>query len=98
MLIVAGENVFPREIEEVLNAHPDVKDSGVVGMHDALRGELPLAFVEMKEDRPFDQAALLKHCRESLPGYKVPREIRRLDAMPRSPTGKVLRRELKKLI
>ncbi len=98
MLIVAGENVFPREIEEVLNAHPDVKDSGVVGMHDPLRGELPLAFVEMKEERPFDQAALLKHCRESLAGYKVPREIRRLEGMPRSPTGKVLRRELKKLI
>lgn len=98
MLIVAGENVFPREIEEVINAHPCVKDSGVVGMHDPMRGELPIAFVECKEGAEFDQALILKHCRENLAGYKVPREVRRLEAMPRNATGKVMRRELKKLV
>lgn len=97
MLIVAGENVFPREIEEALNSHPSVKDSGVVGMTDPLRGELPLAFVEVKEGTTFDEDALLKHCRERLAGYKVPRAIKRLDALPRGATGKVLRRELKKM-
>jgi long-chain acyl-CoA synthetase len=104
MLIVGGENVFPREIEEVLNRHPTVKDSGVVGVMDPIRGELPLAFVEMKEDppgsgktAPFDERALLAWCRERLAGYKVPREIRCVPALPRNATGKVLRRELKAL-
>lgn len=123
MLIVGGENVFPREIEEVLNAHPSVKDSGVVGKQDPMRGEMPVAFVEMKDDPTgaaaaeggakgggtategapapkiaFDEKALLKWCRERLAGYKVPDEIRVIDALPRNPTGKVMRRELKAIL
>lgn len=100
MLIVGGENVFPREIEEVLNRHPAIKDSGVVGAMDPVRGELPVAFVELKEDHAaaFDEKDLLGWCRKHLPGYKVPREIRRLEALPRTGTGKVSRRDLKKLI
>jgi long-chain acyl-CoA synthetase len=98
MLIVGGENVFPREIEEVLNAHPAVKDSGVVGRMDPVRGELPVAFVELKEDATFDETALRSFCRQKLAGYKVPAEVRRVDALPRNPTGKVMRRELKKLV
>ena len=99
MLIVGGENVFPREIEEVLNKHPSVKDSGVVGITDPVRGELPLAFVELKDDSgvAFDEKALLAWCRERLAGYKVPREVRRLDALPRNATGKVSRKDLKRL-
>jgi long-chain acyl-CoA synthetase len=113
MLIVGGENVFPREIEEVLNAHPHVKDSGVVGKTDPMRGELPVAFVEMREIEsapaegqttdpparyPFNEKELLTWCRGRLAGYKVPDEIRVIDALPRNPTGKVMRRELKKLV
>jgi long-chain acyl-CoA synthetase len=98
MLIVGGENVFPREIEEVLNAHPGVKDSGVVGLADPVRGELPIAFVEMKEGAVFDEGALIAHCRPRLAGYKLPREVRRLAALPRNPTGKVMRRELKAML
>jgi acyl-CoA synthetase (AMP-forming)/AMP-acid ligase II len=98
MLIVGGENVFPREIEEVLDRHASVQASGVVGVHDPIRGELPLAFVEMKEGAVFDEGAIQAHCRANLAGYKVPREVRRLDALPRNPTGKIMRRELKKLV
>ena len=122
MLIIGGENVFPREIEEVLNAHPSVKDSGVVGKKDPMRGEVPVAFVEMKDalstgggtgsssasgvgtasndngKMPFDEKALIQWCRTKLAGYKVPDEIRVLDALPRNPTGKVVRRELKKMV
>lgn len=98
MLIIGGENVFPREIEEVLNQHPSVKDSGVVGKPDDLRGELPVAFVEMKEGETFDARALATWCRGKLAGYKIPDEIRLLDALPRNATGKVMRRELKKLV
>lgn len=98
MLIVGGENVFPREIEEVVNTHPSVKDCGVVGKPDPMRGELPIAFVELKDDQTFDEKSILALCRKKLAGYKVPDEVRVLNALPRNPTGKVMRRELKKLI
>lgn len=95
MLIIGGENVFPREIEEVLNAHPTVNASAVIGMQDESRGEVALAFVEVAEDAEFDEGALRSHCRQKLAGYKVPREIRVIEALPRNPTGKIMRRELK---
>lgn len=94
MLIIAGENVFPREIEEVLNGHPSVKASAVIGMPDGSRGEVALAFVELEEGATFDEKSLRAHCREGLAQYKVPREIRHLPALPRNATGKILRRQL----
>ena len=98
MLIIGGENVFPREIEEVLNAHPAVRDSGVVGLKDPMRGEVPLAFVQAKEGMTIDPAQAVSYCRGKLAGYKVPAEVRVLAEMPRGPTGKVLRRELRKMV
>ncbi|MHB1156032.1 MAG: class I adenylate-forming enzyme family protein [Phycisphaerales bacterium] len=97
MLIIGGENVFPREIEEVLMQHPSVKAAGVVGRNDPSRGEVAAAFVEIAEGEIFSEAALRAFCRERLAGFKVPREIRQLDQLPRSPTGKVLRRQLGEL-
>ena len=94
MLIIGGENVFPREIEEVLDRHESVHASAVIGVSDPSRGEVPLAFVELEDGAAFDDQALRAHCREALAQYKVPREIRLLDKLPRSPTGKILRREL----
>lgn len=98
MLIVGGENVFPREIEEALNAHESVKDSGAVGKVDPIRGELPVAFIELREGAAFDERALTTWCRGRLAGYKVPTEIRVVEALPRNATGKVMRRELKKMV
>ncbi len=97
MIIIGGENVFPREIEEVLNQHESVAASGVVGVRDPSRGEVPLAFVELADgvDRSaFSDKAIRSFCRERLAGYKIPREIRVVDELPRGPTGKVLRRSL----
>jgi long-chain acyl-CoA synthetase len=94
MLIIGGENVFPREIEEVLDRHPSVKSSAVIGLPDVSRGEVPLAFVELVEGAEFDETALRSHCRETLAQYKVPREIRLLAELPRNPTGKIMRRGL----
>ncbi len=94
MMIIAGENVFPREIEEVLNAHESVQESAVIGVQDPSRGELPLAFVELVEGATFDETALRTHCREHLTSFKVPREIRVLAQLPRNPTGKIMRRGL----
>ncbi|MBL9148258.1 MAG: AMP-binding protein [Phycisphaerae bacterium] len=95
MLIIAGENVFPREIEEVLNAHPSVKDSAVIGASDGSRGEVPLAFVELVDGAAFDETSLRSFCRERLAQFKVPREIRHMEALPRNATGKIVRRQLK---
>ncbi|MEM1329631.1 MAG: AMP-binding protein [Planctomycetota bacterium] len=94
MIIVGGENVFPREIEEVLNTHPDVQASAVVGQKDPVRGELPVAFVEATEGASFDEDTLRGFCRDRLAGYKVPRWVRQVAELPRNPTGKIMRREL----
>ncbi len=98
MLIVGGENVFPREIEEVLNKHESVKDSGVVGKVDPMRGELPVAFIELHDGATFDENALRSWCRKSLAGYKVPDQVRVVETLPRNATGKIMRRELKKML
>jgi len=94
MLIIGGENVFPREIEEVLNRHESVKDSAVIGMQDGMRGEVALAFVELKEGARFDEGAIKSFCREHIAGFKVPRDIRVVKELPRNPTGKIMRRKL----
>lgn len=95
MMKVGGENVFPREIEEVLNQHQAVSASGVVGVKDRIRGELPVAFVELREGQAADERALVAWCRERLAGYKVPWRVRVVAALPRNPTGKIVRRELR---
>lgn len=95
MMIVGGENVFPREIEEVLNAHPSVHDSGVIGQQDPMRGEVPIAFIEPAEDQIPDPDELVRWCRDNLPGYKVPRRVVVIESLPRNPTGKIMRRLLK---
>ncbi|MEO0511351.1 MAG: AMP-binding protein [Planctomycetota bacterium] len=94
MMIVGGENLFPREVEEVVNKAPGVARSACIPRKDPNRGEVPIVFVEMEEDAEFDEAAIRSFARESLAPYKVPREVHRLDAIPLGPTGKVLRREL----
>lgn len=95
MLIIGGENVFPREIEEVLNQHPSVFESAVIGIMDESRGEVPIAYVELAEDAVFNETELRSFCREHLAQFKVPRDIRVIDKLPRNPTGKILRRDLK---
>jgi long-chain acyl-CoA synthetase len=94
MLIIGGENVFPREIEEVLNRHESVKDSAVIGAPDPSRGEVALAFVELNEGATFDATSLRAHCRDSIAQFKVPREIRLVKELPRNATGKIVRRKL----
>lgn len=98
MMIVGGENVFPREIEEVLNRHAHVRACGVTSRLSASRGEEIVAFVEPEEDASPQSNDLKAWCKASLAGYKVPREVRIIDALPRNPTGKIMRRELKALL
>lgn len=98
MMKVGGENVFPREIEEILNLHPAVGASGAIGVSDPIRGELPVAFVEFNEGQTATEVELLTWCRARLAGYKVPRSIVVVSELPRNPTGKIMRRELRKLL
>ncbi|MCH8804490.1 MAG: AMP-binding protein [Planctomycetes bacterium] len=95
MMIVGGENVYPVEIENVLMEHAAVAEAAVVGMTDEVRGELPLAFVILKQDLTTDETELRNFCRARLAGFKVPREIRFAKDLPRGPTGKILKRALK---
>lgn len=95
LIIVAGEKAVPREIEEILISHPDVAEAAVLGKKDPSRGEVVAAFVIAKEGAAPSADSLREHCRDKgLPQWKIPREIRIVPDLPRSPTGKVLKRVL----
>ncbi|AGY56499.1 long-chain-fatty-acid--CoA ligase [Gloeobacter kilaueensis] len=96
LIIVAGLNVYAREVEEVLQAHPQVRMAAVVGEFDELRGEVVHAFVEAVGDQDFpDAQEIIRYCRERLADYKCPRRVTVLAELPRSTTGKILKRVLK---
>jgi len=92
LIIVAGENVAPAEVEGVLLDHPAVAEAAVVGVPDEARGETVVAFVVSPD--ALDARALRAHCRERLAPHKVPRRVETLAELPKGPTGKVLRKEL----
>jgi long-chain acyl-CoA synthetase len=96
LIIVAGEKVAPREIEETLMAHPAVAEAAVVGIASATRGETIAAFVTARHGQSPAADDIRKFCRErGLPSWKVPRHIYVVPDLPRSPTGKVLKRQLR---
>lgn len=96
MVITAGFNVYPREVEEVLISHPGVADVAVIGLPDAARGEAVVAVVVPKEGVEVHERDLIRYCRERLADYKVPRKVLFRESLPRGSTGKVLKRLLKK--
>ena len=95
MLIVSGENVYPREIEETIAHMPGISEAAVIGRPDDMRGEVPVAFVIAAEGQQVTAEAVKAHCRDSgMVHFKIPRDIYVVEDLPRSPTGKVLKREL----
>lgn len=96
MIITAGLNVYPREIEEVLLTHSAVADAAVIGLPDALRGEEVVAVVMQKPGTAVTERELVSFCRERLANFKVPRRVLFRETLPRSGTGKTLKRLLKK--
>jgi long-chain acyl-CoA synthetase len=94
LIISAGENIYPREIEEVLATHPKIKEVAVIGVKDEVRGEVPKAFLLLHEGMAVEDKELRAFCREKLAGYKVPKHFEVLADLPRTPTGKVLKRLL----
>ena len=95
MIISGGENIYPAELEAVIQTHPDVLEVAVVGKKDQKWDEIPVAFVALKKDAQVGEAAIKELCKENLAGYKCVKEVRFVDAVPRNSLGKVLRRELR---
>ncbi|WP_415407121.1 long-chain-fatty-acid--CoA ligase [Sulfurovum sp. CS9] len=96
LIISKGINIYPREIEEVIDVYDGVGASAVIGIVDENSGEVPIAYVELdKEAESVDEHALKKYLREHLANYKVPKHIYFIDELPKNATGKVLKRVLK---
>jgi len=94
MILTGGYNVYPAEIERVLAAHPDVALAAVGKQADEMKGEIAKAYVVLKEGASITGQDLIDFCRQSLAAYKCPREIQFVDDVPKTSTGKIMRREL----
>ena len=95
MINVGGEKVFPSEVEDMMLAHPKIKDLVIVGIPDDIKGEAPKAFIQLKEGEPCTEEDIRGFCRERMAPYKVPVAVAFLDEIPRSASGKALRRLLR---
>ncbi len=98
LIISGGENIYPAEIESVLSSHPDVEEVGVCGQDDLQWGQVPIAFVHLIPGSTADADSILDYARSHLAHYKLPRTIYFVDVLPRNSSGKLLRRELRKLL
>ena len=94
MIVSGGENVFPREVEDLLADHEAVVEAAVIGVEDAEFGQRLKAFVVVKDGAEVSEDDLKAHVKANLAGYKTPREVEFLDELPRNATGKVLKRDL----
>ncbi|MBW9216134.1 AMP-binding protein [Mumia sp. zg.B53] len=95
MIIAGGVNIFPREIEEVVARHPEVDDVAVVGVPDEVYGERVAAFLVARRGTTVDLAGLEEHVRAGVAKFKVPREWHLVDELPRNPSGKILKRDIR---
>jgi long-chain acyl-CoA synthetase len=95
MIIRGGFNVYPREIEEVLYAHPAIAEAAVIGIHDQALGEEVKAVVAFKPGQSATEQEIIAYCKERLAAYKYPRSVEIRDTLPKTATGKILKRELK---
>ena len=95
MINASGYKVWPREVEDVLYQHPAVREAAVVGVADQYRGETVKAFISLKPDQTVTAEELKAFCKERIAAYKYPREIEFLEDLPKTVTGKILRRELR---
>ena len=96
LVISKGINIYPRELEEVIDSFKGVASSAVIGIADEKSGEIPVAYIELEDGvEEVDVSELRKHLRENLANFKVPKQLHFIDELPKNATGKVLKRELK---
>jgi long-chain acyl-CoA synthetase len=97
MIIRGGFNVYPREIEEVLYGHPAIAEAAVIGVPDPALGEEVKAVVAFKPGQTATEAEIIEYCKERLAAYKYPRFVEIRDTLPKTATGKILKRELRQV-
>lgn len=95
IILVGALNVYPREIEEILYTNPKVAEAAVIGMHDELRGEAVKAVIALKPGETATEREIIKFCQEKLANYKLPKVVEFVEALPKTSTGKILKRALK---
>ncbi|GDX33686.1 acyl-CoA synthetase [Actinomycetes bacterium] len=95
MIVSGGENIYPAEVENALMAHPAIADVAVIGVPDEKWGEVPMALVVRKPDTQVTESEILVFARERLAGFKTPKSVAWIDALPRNPSGKILKKDLR---
>ena len=95
MIVSGGENVYPAEVENALMAHPAIADVAVIGVPDEKWGEVPMALVVRKPDTQVTEHEILAFARERLAGFKTPKSVSWIDVLPRNPSGKILKKDLR---
>jgi fatty-acyl-CoA synthase len=95
MIISGGENIYPAEVESAICDHPDVAEAAVIGIPDEQWGEAVKAIVVMKPGKTATTSDIINFTRTRIAGYKTPKTVDFIDALPRNPTGKILRRTLR---
>ncbi|HPX19363.1 MAG: long-chain fatty acid--CoA ligase [Pseudomonadota bacterium] len=97
MIVASGFNIFPQEVDEVLMEHPRILEACTIGVPDSYRGEAPKSYVVLKDGGTLSAEEIVEFCKKRLAPYKVPRQIEFIDELPKTPVGKILRREVKEL-
>ena len=95
MIISGGENIYPKEIEEVLYTHPDILEAAVVGVPDPDWGESVKAFIVMKPGKQLTEQEVIGYCQQHISSYKKPRIVEFIDVLPRNASGKILKTVLR---
>jgi long-chain acyl-CoA synthetase len=95
MIITGGENVYPAEVESAIFGHPDISDIAIIGVPDEKWGEAVKAVIVRREGSDLDADAVISYAKERIAGFKCPKSVDFIDALPRNPSGKILRRELR---
>jgi long-chain acyl-CoA synthetase len=97
MIIKGGENIFPSEIENVLLKHPDIVEAAVIGIPDKIYGEEVVAFVVKKQEAEINENEIISHCIKNYTKFKCPGKVRFIENLPKSPVGKILKKDLRKM-
>ena len=95
MIVSGGENIYPAEVENALLSHPQIADAAVIGIPDDKWGEATKAFIVQTEGDPLDEAEVISFVRTQIAGYKCPKTVEHISELPRNPSGKILRKDLR---